>query len=225
MKNIFLSFWFWGFLLVAFVSIILWDEKIEDNVKGEYKKHKMTMNDINFSSIDKGFENARLYADKASMDDNQNNMEAENIRVMMFKQDVATWSGRLISEKAYKSPFEYRFQGDVRVWNSDNERFRTDEMKYSVNLKQAYTQKPVLMLKDNAVVTGVGMVYKTETKEIKLNNNVVIRIWNNEENKQKLEDKKVENMTGLPVAPPLETILPKKINIASETTDNTESKK
>ena len=81
------------------------------------------------------------------------------------------------------------------------------------------------MLKDNAVVTGVGMVYKTETKEIKLNNNVVIRIWNNEENKQKLEDKKVENMTGLPVAPPLETILPKKINIASETTDNTESKK
>ncbi len=159
------------------------------------------------------------------MDDNQNNMEAENIRVMMFKQEVATWSGRLIAEKAYKSPFEYKFQGDVRVWNSDNERFRTDEMRYFVSRKEAFTQKPVLMLKDNAVVTAVGMVYNTETKEIKLNDKVVIRIWNSEEKKQKMEDKKIESMTGLPVAPPLENILPQKVNTASETKTNTERKK
>ena len=219
MKNILMSFWFWGFLLVAFVTIIMWDEKIEDNVKGEYKKHKMTMNDVNFSSIDKGFESARIYADIATMDDNQNNMEAQNIRVMMFKQEIATWSGRLIAEKAIKSPFEYKFQGDVRVWNSDNERFRTDEMRYFISRKEAFTQKPVTMLKDNAVVTGVGMVYNTETREMKLNDNVVIRIWSSEEKKQKQEDKKVESMTGLPVAPPLEQILPKQVNIASETTD------
>ena len=150
-KNILLSFWFWSVLLVAFIVLILWDDDLEEGIKAEYIKHRMVLNDVNFSQIDKGFESARLYADTCEMDDNQNNMEANNVRVIMFKENVATWTGRLISEKALKSPFEAKFWGDVRLWNSDDERFRTEEMRYYINRKEMHTQKPVTAFKDKIV--------------------------------------------------------------------------
>lgn len=216
-KNILLSFWFWSVLLVAFIVLILWDDDLEEGIKAEYIKHRMVLNDVNFSQIDKGFESARLYADTCEMDDNQNNMEANNVRVMMFKENVATWTGRLISEKALKSPFEAKFWGDVRLWNSDDERFRTEEMRYYINRKEMHTQKPITAFKDKIVVTGLGMSYFTETQELKINQQVVIRIWN--EQKEKKTDEKEEHnmfMGTLPVAPPIENILQNKLEIRKE---------
>jgi LPS export ABC transporter protein LptC len=216
-KNILLSFWFWSVLLVAFIVLILWDDDLEEGIKAEYIKHRMVLNDVNFSQIDKGFESARLYADTCEMDDNQNNMEANNVRVMMFKENVATWTGRLISEKALKTPFEAKFWGDVRLWNSDDERFRTEEMRYYINRKEMHTQKPITAFKDKIVVTGLGMSYFTETQELKINQQVVIRIWN--EQKEKKTDEKEEHnmfMGTLPVAPPIENILQNKLEIRKE---------
>lgn len=216
-KNILLSFWFWSVLLVAFIVLILWDDDLEEGIKAEYIKHRMVLNDVNFSQIDKGFESARLYADTCEMDDNQNNMEANNVRVMMFKENVATWTGRLISEKALKSPFEAKFWGDVRLWNSDDERFRTEEMRYYINRKEMHTQKPITAFKDKIVVTGLGMSYFTETQELKINQQVVIRIWNDQ--KEKKTDEKEEHnmfMGTLPVAPPIENILQNKLEIRKE---------
>jgi LPS export ABC transporter protein LptC len=216
-KNILLSFWFWSVLLVAFIVLILWDDDLEEGIKAEYIKHRMVLNDVNFSQIDKGFESARLYADTCEMDDNQNNMEANNVRVMMFKENVATWTGRLISEKALKTPFEAKFWGDVRLWNSDDERFRTEEMRYYINRKEMHTQKPVTAFKDKIVVTGLGMSYFTETQELKINQQVVIRIWNDQ--KEKKTDEKEEHnmfMGTLPVAPPIENILQNKLEIRKE---------
>lgn len=216
-KNILLSFWFWSVLLVAFIVLILWDDDLEEGIKAEYIKHRMVLNDVNFSQIDKGFESARLYADTCEMDDNQNNMEANNVRVIMFKENVATWTGRLISEKALKSPFEAKFWGDVRLWNSDDERFRTEEMRYYINRKEMHTQKPVTAFKDKIVVTGLGMSYFTETQELKINQQVVIRIWNDQ--KEKKADEKEEHnmfMGTLPVAPPIENILQNKLEIRKE---------
>ncbi|OQB49667.1 MAG: Lipopolysaccharide-assembly, LptC-related [bacterium ADurb.Bin157] len=216
-KNILLSFWFWSVLLVAFIVLILWDDDLEEGIKAEYIKHRMVLNDVNFSQIDKGFESARLYADTCEMDDNQNNMEANNVRVMMFKENVATWTGRLISEKALKTPFEAKFWGDVRLWNSDDERFRTEEMRYYINRKEMHTQKPITAFKDKIVVTGLGMSYFTETQELKINQQVVIRIWNDQ--KEKKTDEKEEHnmfMGTLPVAPPIENILQNKLEIRKE---------
>lgn len=216
-KNILLSFWFWSVLLVAFIVLILWDDDLEEGIKAEYIKHRMVLNDVNFSQIDKGFESARLYADTCEMDDNQNNMEANNVRVIMFKENVATWTGRLISEKALKSPFEAKFWGDVRLWNSDDERFRTEEMRYYINRKEMHTQKPITAFKDKIVVTGLGMSYFTETQELKINQQVVIRIWNDQ--KEKKADEKEEHnmfMGTLPVAPPIENILQNKLEIRKE---------
>jgi len=216
-KNILLSFWFWSVLLVAFIVLILWDDDLEEGIKAEYIKHRMVLNDVNFSQIDKGFESARLYADTCEMDDNQNNMEANNVRVIMFKENVATWTGRLISEKALKTPFEAKFWGDVRLWNSDDERFRTEEMRYYINRKEMHTQKPITAFKDKIVVTGLGMSYFTETQELKINQQVVIRIWNDQ--KEKKTDEKEEHnmfMGTLPVAPPIENILQNKLEIRKE---------
>ncbi|MDD3001786.1 MAG: LPS export ABC transporter periplasmic protein LptC [Candidatus Riflebacteria bacterium] len=221
-KNILLSFWFWSVLLVAFIVLILWDDDLEEGIKAEYIKHRMVLNDVNFSQIDKGFESARLYADTCEMDDNQNNMEADNVRVMMFKENIATWTGRLISEKALKSPFEAKFWGDVRLWNSDNERFRTEEMRYYINRKEMHTQKPVTAFKDKVVVTGLGMSYFTETQELKINQQVVIRIWNDQKDKKISEIEKKGMLNGtMPIAPPIENILPKKLEIREE--ENKES--
>lgn len=205
-KNILSSFWFWGIMLVAFIAIILWDDNFEENAKGTYVKHKMTLNNVNFSHIQNGFESARLYAKTAEMDDSQTNMDASDIKVVFFKEQVATFSGRLIAASATKSPFEARFYGDIRLWDADNEKMRTEEMRYLFNRKELTTQKPVTLWKDNAVLTGLGMTYKTETNEITVNSQVVIRIWDKKEEAPVVETDK-DPISGLPIAAPIEEII------------------
>jgi LPS export ABC transporter protein LptC len=223
-KQILLSFWFWSLILLGFIVIILWDDTLEKGVKADYVKHKMILTDVNFSQVDKGFETARLYADRCEMDDNQNNMEADAVRVMFFKEEVATWTGRLISKKALKTPFEANFWGNVRMWNSDNERFKTEKARYFINRKELYTKLPVTMYKDNMVVYSIGMSYLTETKELKLTNKVIIKIW--DDDKKDVGAKKEEGLMNvkvdgrLPEAPSLETILPAKLEVNNGETKN-----
>lgn len=217
-KNIFSSFWFWGLLLAAFITIILWDDSIEDGAKGTYVKHKMTLNNVNFSQIENGFEHARMYATVCEMDDSQTNMEGRDIKVLFFKEDVATFTGRLIAATATKTPFEAKFYGDVRLWDTDNERMRTEEMRYLFNRKELSTQKPITVWKDNAVLTGLGMTYNTERKEITINQQVVIRLWEEEKEPPKPQ-KDIDPVSGLPVAEPIEKIL--NINNGSDTSQIT----
>ena len=221
MKSIFSSFWFWGILLVTFIAIILWDDKFEENAKGTYTKHKMTLDNVNFSQIENGFEHARMYATTCEMDDSQTNMEAKDIKVLFFKEEVATYTGRLIAASATKSPFEAKFWGDVRFWDTDNERMRTEEMRYLFNRKELSTQRPITVWKDNAVLTGLGMVYNTENKEITINQQVVIRLWEEEKEKEPVKpmtDK--DPISGLPIATPIENILG---NINSSSTSKIET--
>jgi len=212
MKNLLLSYWLWAFILVTFIVIILWDDEIE-KATSSYVKHRMVLKDVNFSQVEGGFELARMYADICDMDDNQNNMNASNVRTIFYKQDQATWTGRLIAERALKNPFEARFWGDVRGWNTDNERIRSEELRYYFNRKELHTQKPVTIWKDDTVITGLGMVYKTQSKEAQLLQQVVIRIWEKDNPQTGSESHEI---TGLPVAPPLSQLL-KPLNSASTT--------
>lgn len=214
MKNLLLSYWFWGILLSSFVVIIMWDDKIEESAINAYIKHRMVLRDVNFSQVEAGFEHARLYADICEMDENQNNMEASNIRTMFFKANVATWTGRLLAERAIKNPFEAKFWGDVRAWNSDRERIKTEELRYYFNRKELHSQKPVTLWKDDAVITGLGMSYNTQTKEAIINQQVMIRIWN--QNASPTADRQGESMSSLPVAPPIEELLIPLRNLASQ---------
>jgi LPS export ABC transporter protein LptC len=205
-KNVLMSFWFWGLLLASFIAIILWDEKIEEGVKAAYVKHRMMLRDVNFSQVEGGFEHARMFADLCEMDDNQNNIDATNIRTIFYKQDVATWSGWLLAEKGLKNPFEAKFWGDVRAWNTERERIRTEEMRYYLNRKELHSQKPVTIWKDDAVITGLGMSYNTQTKEATINQQVVIRIWDKTAS-QTANASEGTMIDGVPVAPPIENLL------------------
>jgi len=205
-KNILMSFWFWGLLLAGFIAIILWDDKIEEGVKAAYVKHRMMLKDVNFSQVEGGFEHARMFADLCEMDDNQNNMDATNIRTIFYKQNVATWSGWLLAEKGLKNPFEAKFWGDVRAWNTERERIRTEEMRYYLNRKELHSQKPVTIWKDDAVITGLGMSYNTQTKEATINQQVVIRIWNKNAS-QTANASESSMVNGIPAAPPIENLL------------------
>ena len=211
-KNMLSNFWFWGFMLVAFVTIILWDDDVEENAKGNYVKHRMSLDNVNVSQIENGFEHSRMYATKCEMDDSQSNMEANDIKVLFFKEEIATYTGHLIAASATKSPFEAKFFGNVRLWNTDNERMKTEEMRYLFNRKELSTQKPITAWKDNAVLTGLGMTYNTESQELTVNQQVVIRVWDEKKEAPKpVSDK--DPMSGLPIAEPIEKILG---NIASK---------
>jgi LPS export ABC transporter protein LptC len=171
----------------------------------------MVLKNVNFSQVEGGFEHARLYADICDMDDNQNNMNASNVRTIFYKQDQATWTGRLISERALKNPFEAKFWGDVRGWNTDNERIRTDELRYYFNRKELHTQKPVTIWKDDAVLTGLGLRYNTVDKEAQINQQVVIRIWETADETASTSEE-TTHIDGLPVAPPMsQLIIPLKV--------------
>lgn len=204
MKNLLTSFWLWGIVLTFFIAIILWDDKIQENVVNTYVKHRMVLTDVNFSQIDKGFEEAKMHAETVDMDDNQNNMNATNVKTNFFKQDNASFTGTLLSDKALKNPFEVKFWGDVRGWSTDGDKIRTEEMRYYFNRKELYTQKPVTLWKDNAVITGIGMRYNTQTKEAQINQQVMIRIWN--KNASGTVQTEIASST-IPEAPPLMEIL------------------
>ena len=212
------SFWFWGFMLVAFIAIILWDDDSDEGVKTAYIKAQMTLNHVNFSQIENGFESARMYAENCTIDDSQTNMDADDMKVLFFKENVATYTGRLIAASATKNPFEAKFLGNVRFWDTDNLRMRTEEMRYLFNRKELTTQKPITIYKDNAVLTGLGMTYNTQTQEAVINQQVVIRLWEDkqkENKKQEVIDK--DPISGLPVANvPIEQLIrPMNVNASN----------
>jgi len=216
MKNILFSYWLWAAILISFIIIILWDDEIEKGA-ASYVKHRMVLKNVNFSQVEGGFEQARLYADICDMDDNQNNMNASNVRTIFFKQDQATWTGKLISERALKNPFEARFWGDVRGWNTDNERIKTEELRYYFNRKELHTQKPVTIWKDDTILTGLGLLYNTQDKEARINQQVVIRIWETASGAVETGDD-AGQVPGLPVAPPISQLL-RPLTIATAATD------
>jgi len=221
MKNLLMSFWFWGILLATFIAIILWDEKIEEGVKAAYVKHRMVLRDVNFSHVDGGFEHARLYADICEMDDNQNNIDATNIRTVFYKQEAATWTGRLLADKGMKNPFEAKFWGNVRGWNTDNERIKTEEMRYYLSRKELHSQKPVTIWKDDAVITGLGMSYNTQTKEATINQQVMIRIWDKTASTTAAAPE--SSIAGVPLAPPIEQLLLPLHNLTASATAASEA--
>jgi hypothetical protein len=134
-------------------------------------------------------------------------MNASNVRTIFYKQEQATWTGRLISERALKNPFEAKFWGDVRGWNTDDERIRTDELRYYFNRKELHTQKPVTIWKGDAVLTGLGLRYNTQDKEAQINQQVVIRIWETASKTAKAGGDEHAQISELPVAPPLSQLL------------------
>lgn len=206
---------------MAFVTIILWDDGFEENAKGNYVKHRMALNDVNVSQIENGFEHSRIYADKCEMDDSQSNMEASDIKALFFKEDVATYTGRLIAASATKSPFEVKFFGNVRLWDTDNERMKTEEVNYLFSRREMTTKKPVTIWKDNAVLTGLGMTYNVDSKEITINRQVVIRLWDKEEEKKPKPLSDIDPMSGLPIAAPIETILENMVSPTSVSSNTT----
>lgn len=214
MKRIFLSFWFWGILLSIFIALILWEETLGQSVKSEYIRRRMTMTDVNWSQIEEGFEQARMYADFVDMENNRNNMNAKDIRAVFFKEEDENWLGRLISERAVRNPFETKFWGDVRMWNTDNERLRTEELRYFFSRNELNTRRPVTIWKDDMIITGNGLRYNTETKKAEILSDVKIRIWedNKSSDKNSLATKEhktkpITHISGVPVAPPPQDIL------------------
>lgn len=224
-KNILSSFWFWGVAFVTFVAVILWDDNFEENAKQVYVKHKMALDNVNFSHIEKGFEHARMYAAYCEMDDSQSHMDANDIKVLFFKEDVSTFTGRLISASATKSPFEAKFYGNVRFWDTDNERIKTEEMRYLFNRKELSTQKPITFWKDNAVLTGLGMTYNTISKEMTINQQVVIRLWDEKKENTTKEKSDIDPLSGLPIADvPIESIIAQNSRSSSGTVELTNDK-
>ncbi len=177
MKKYLLSYWVWIGILIVFIGIILWDDKIEDSVKNTYVKHRMLMHSVNFSEMDMGFKHAKMYADSVDMDDSQNNMTASNVRTLFYKKDVATWSGVLLSDRGMKNPFEAKFWGNVRGWTTDKEKIKSTELRYYFNRKELFTQEPVTIWKQNTVISGIGLRYNTQTKEANISRQVLIRVW------------------------------------------------
>jgi hypothetical protein len=157
-----------------------------------------------------------MHAEVVDMDENQNNMNATNVKTLFFKPDNASFTGTLLSDKALKNPFEVKFWGNVRGWSTDGDKILTEEMRYYFNRKELYTQKPVTLWKDNAVITGVGMRYNTQTKEAQINQQVMIRIWNDPASKT--ADIGIASPT-VPEAPPLTELLKQPIlNLAADAT-------
>eukprot|EP01156_Anaeramoeba_ignava_P002289 Anaeramoba_ignava/a218003_25.p3 GENE.a218003_25~~a218003_25.p3 ORF type:complete len:192 (+),score=21.69 a218003_25:1166-1741(+) len=177
----------------------------------------MTMRNVNFSEMDKGFEHAKLFADFVEMDDHQNNMTASNVRTIFFRREIATWTGHLRSHRAMKNPFEAKFWGDVKINTTDNEKMRTEELRYFFNRKELFTQNPVTIWKENAIITGKGLRYNTQTKEAHISQQVKIRIWQENASESENIETKIENpVASIPVAPPLHKLL-KESKIATAT--------
>lgn len=199
MKAFLTSFWLWGIILTLFIAIILWDDTLQETVTNAYVKHRMVLTNVNFSQVDKGFEQAKMHAEVVDMDDNQNNMHATNVRTLFFKEDNASFTGTLLSDKALKNPFEAKFWGNIRGWSTDGDKIRTEELRYYFNRKELFTQKPVTIWKDNAVITGIGMRYNTQTKEAQINQQVMIRIW--DQNASGTSKEIQNDVATVPVAP------------------------
>ena len=176
--NIFSKLWFWFVLLIIFLTIIMYDFDWEKEWKTSYQRAKMLLYDVHFSEIDQTFEHVRVFADSVDMDDSHSNMVASNVRALFFDKEVATRSGELLASAATKTPQEVKFWGDVRIFTTDNERMRSDELRYYVDRKDIYVPASVTLWKDDMIITGNELRMNTQTKEGVISRNVVIRIWN-----------------------------------------------
>lgn len=175
--NIFAKGWFWFLVLLVFLVIILKDDSLEKDLRSTYAKARMRLRQVHFSEIDQGFEHARLYAVEVDMDDSQTNMNATQVQTLFFDKQVATRTGQLVASWAFKTPFEARFWGDVRLRSSDGERLRTEELRYFFSRKELYTSMPVTIWKDNMIITGREFRFNTQTRAGSLERDVLIRIW------------------------------------------------
>ncbi|MBF0406562.1 MAG: LPS export ABC transporter periplasmic protein LptC [Candidatus Riflebacteria bacterium] len=177
MKAIFSNIWFWLAVLLIFLGIIFKESDIDKETGTKYYKEKMRLKDVHFSEMDKGFEHLRVFADELEMDESQNNMFASKVRALFFDKNCATKTANLVASFAEKNPFEIRFYGDVRITTSDNERLRTDELRYFSSRKDLYSTCTVTIWKDNTVITGRELRYNTQRREGILSKDVLIRIW------------------------------------------------
>ncbi|MBF0545139.1 MAG: LPS export ABC transporter periplasmic protein LptC [Candidatus Riflebacteria bacterium] len=178
MRSIFGSIWFWLAMLLIFLGIIFKESDIDKDAGSKYFKAKMRLRNVHFSQMDKEFEELRVFADELEMDDGQNVMIASKVRALFFDKNCATKSAELIASHADKNPFEIKFYGDVRVKTSENERLRTDELRYFASRKELFTTCTVTIWKDDIIITGRELKYNTQTKLGSLAKDVLIRIWN-----------------------------------------------
>ncbi|NLI76983.1 MAG: LPS export ABC transporter periplasmic protein LptC [Candidatus Riflebacteria bacterium] len=177
MRDFYTKGWFWFLVLMVFLIIILKDDDLEKDVQSKYQKARMKLTDVHFSELDQGFEHARMYADVVDMDDSQNNMNASRVRTLFFDKEVATRTGQLVASWAFKTPFEARFWGDVRMRSSDGQRMRSEELRYFFSRKELYTSMPVTIWKDDMIITGREFRYNTQDRTGSLERDVLIRIW------------------------------------------------
>jgi len=189
LKDIFSKIWFWFIMLILFLALIMYDRDFEKEVKTNYQKAKMQLSKVHFSEIDQTFEHARVFAEEVEMDESQNNMLASRVRSIFFDKEVATRTAELVASSASKNPLEVVFWGDVKFKTSENERLRTEELRYAINRKELYTTLPVTIWKDEIVITGKDLRYNTQTKEGSLARDVLIRIWKTASSTAKVEKK------------------------------------
>lgn len=173
----YMTFWFWGLVFAGFLGIIFWGEDLEKDALSQYARQKMRLTNVKFDELEAGFENATLYADVVDMDDSQSNMTASTIHAFFFDRMIATRTGELVASWGLKTPFEARIWGDVRLHTSTRERFRGEEMRYFFSRNEMFTSMPVILWKDDMVVTGRELRYNTKTREGSLARDVLIRIW------------------------------------------------
>lgn len=179
MKALLNSIWFWMFVLLLFLVVIFHDSELEKDAQSKYVKERMLLHEVHFSEMDKGFEHLRIFADDLDMDDTQTNMIATHVRAVMFDRAIATKTATLTASSAFKNPYEIRFVGDARIVTSENERLRTEELRYFLSRKELFSSSPVTIWKDDMILTGRNLTYETQTHEGYLKNDVLIRIWKN----------------------------------------------
>ncbi|MBP7633057.1 LPS export ABC transporter periplasmic protein LptC, partial [Candidatus Ozemobacteraceae bacterium] len=173
----YMTFWFWGLVFAGFLGIIFWGEDLEKDALSRYARQKMRLTHVKFDELEAGFENATLYADVVDMDDSQSNMTATNIHAYFFDRKIATRTGELVASWGFKTPFEARLWGDVRLHTSTRERFRGEEVRYFFSRNEIFSSMPVILWKDDMIVTGRELRYNPKTKEGSLARDVLIRIW------------------------------------------------
>ncbi|MFZ2956870.1 MAG: LPS export ABC transporter periplasmic protein LptC [Candidatus Ozemobacteraceae bacterium] len=177
MKSIFSSIWFWLMVLLLFLAVIFRDSDLEKDAASKYVKGKMKLTDVHFSEMDQGSESARVFADEVEMDDMQSNMVASRVHAIFFDKYEATKTADLTASSATKNPYEIRFFGDSKLRTSENERLRSDELRYFISRKEIYTSCSVTIWKDDLVLTGKEMRFNTERREGTINRDILIRIW------------------------------------------------
>lgn len=175
--------------LLGIVFLVLQDDTLEKELRSSYLKAKMQLKKVYFNELDQGIEYAKVFADLVEMDDFMNNMVATNVKVIYIDKNNASKTGYLVASYASKSPLEAKFWGDVRVFTTEEERLRTEELRYYFSSREIFTNMPVTIWKDNMIITGQDLRYNLNTKTGLLGRNVVIKIWDSKVKNKKTQSK------------------------------------